>query len=632
MKLIPKKQQGGYLNAFADYPIVQSPQSAPQQGQTKASSKKETSEEKGKISEKDLFSLMKDIDGLPNEMQQLVYKAQMMYQDASLFGGDLDIQGLSSQYSQLIYEIKHANFNKKEYDKAYTEVEKNQGLNELAVSASGKVITYDKDKGLQQVPVSEYLSNQENYNPITNSNLLWLRAHHPEYINDNDLLNTVSNGIGMEKIQYMINERFSKLGSITSTSEGNISISDRKILSGMQLLQQLSEDEQANLGLDGMYKAKIITKDQRQQAEQALKYIYSTLPRNAQAILALHSQNAENPTLGATQIIWSLISSQMDQTRDVSITYDSSVNVDDSKRKDGSKGKGGLGDEDINTAQQFIRGYGQKEDLVIAPGTNVATAVTSTVFPLVKANGDPLGAHATLQEVTQGQYGPILNWSGATMGGRKINSTYYNQILVEDGYIHSIDFPVDANGNPDLRPTTLKAKREADQKIAALGINLDDPISVQQHAQEINQILEEVGLRAAYDSQGNIVSGNWARFGVINAIADNRALGIDPFDEQNQLLQEVTDENTINNLIQTIQEKNNIEKLDFDKNDSLIEGDYDMLMKGTIWIPLYVNDFNAGAGSGTKISRDNAYEAEQRQHERDNRDQLIHRYRPAEQL
>jgi len=41
------------------------------------------------------------------------------------------------------------------------------------------------------------------------------------------------------------------------------------------------------------------------------------------------------------------------------------------------------------------------------------------------------------------------------MGGRHIDSSYLNQVLVEDGNIRSIDFPVDENGNPDLRPTTI---------------------------------------------------------------------------------------------------------------------------------------------------------------------------------
>ena len=48
-------------------------------------------------------------------------------------------------YAQNIYRLKHANFNKKEYDKAYTEVEKNQGLNEYAINGSGKLLAYDSN-------------------------------------------------------------------------------------------------------------------------------------------------------------------------------------------------------------------------------------------------------------------------------------------------------------------------------------------------------------------------------------------------------------------------------------------------------------------------------------------------------
>lgn len=634
MNLIPKKQTGGsFASMFATYMPLQTPQSSGGRASSRISSVSSSKDDdnddkKGMLTEKDLFSLLKEVDGLPNEMEYITNSIQRMYQASSILGTDgIGTSSLSSMYAQITYNIKSANFNKKEYDKAYKQAEKNQGINELAITESGKVVVKDEKDEMKQVPVSDFLKNQDKYIPLTNSNLLQMRAWDKRFVNNNMILDIVSNGIGMEKVHSMIKERFSKLGSSDQSYSGNISISDRKALAGAHLLQQLSEEEQSNLGIDGMYKAKIITKDQKQQAEQALKYIYSSLPSNAQALLAIRSGDAENPTKGATEIIWSLITSQMNPSKEVDIEYESVINSDGSKRDSSGKGNS-LDDEEINIAQQFLRGYGQKESFVINPGTNVATSVTSNALPLVKKDGTPLGAGCTLQEISQGQFGPILDWNNVTMGGRKINPLYLNQIIVSDGTLRSIDFPVDENGNPDLRPTTLQAKKEADRLIAEAGINMDDPNSVAEHADQINQILQSVGLGAAYDSNGNIVSGNWRRFGVMNGTADNRTLGVDPLGNSSQLLHEITDDAQIDALISTIQEKTEQDKLQFDKNDwRIFEGDYDMFLEGTIWIPLNVNDWNAAAGSGQTISRKLGLEMENRQQETDRRNELLRSYK-----
>ena len=114
MKIIPKMQSGGsFMSLFADYIPLQMPQQ-PQatSSSSKRSSKDDDDNEKGRLTEKDLFSLLKDVDGLPNEMQSLVQGIQRMYQNVSLFGdNDIDTAGLANMYAQNLYRLKHANFN-----------------------------------------------------------------------------------------------------------------------------------------------------------------------------------------------------------------------------------------------------------------------------------------------------------------------------------------------------------------------------------------------------------------------------------------------------------------------------------------------------------------------------------------
>lgn len=635
MKLIPKRQNGGsFLSLFADYiPLNNNPQSTQSSQQTKGKSRREDDNEKGKLTEKDLFTLLKDVDGLPNEMRALVSDIQRMYSQQSLYENDIDTSGLANLYAQNIYKLKHANFNKVEYDKAYKEAEKNEGLNEFAISTSGKMIVYDKDKNMTQVSVSEYLNNQEEYSPVTNSNLLWLRAHDPSFVNNNQIFDTIQNGIGINKVEELIRDRMQNLGTNEQTNVGYTSRANGEIRQGIAVLEELSEQgkqliQQGGMTLDGLYKTKVITKDQQQQALAALKYIYQTLPNNAKAVLQLRSGNGENPAEGAIELIGNMIMSKTSSSHTVESDYQENLNLDGTKKSTG-KGSGTLTDEDMNVVQQFLAGYGNKEQFVINPGTNVATAVQPNTMPLVKKDGTPLGVNSTLKEISEGQFGGgVLDWNKVTMGGRKIDTTNFNQVIVSDGYIRSIDFPVDASGNPDIRPITIKAKREFDEKVASLGIDMNNPQSRAQHSQEINQLLEEVGLSAAYDSNGEIVSGNWKRFAVMNGTADNRALNIDPLGGNNQLLNEITDDSKINNLISIIQDKTKIDKLDFDKNDwGLLEGDYDMFLEGTIWIPLNVNYHNAAAGSGQQMSMKLNSELEKLQQLHDRQDQLMRSYK-----
>lgn len=633
MKIVPKKQKGGnFLHLFADYAPMQPAASMFGEAAPTKQGVKE-SEDKGKLTEKDLYKMLEDVDGLPNEVDYLVRNATLLFDDALFFGNSsVDSQSLGYAYSQVMSQLKRANFNKKEYDNAYKQVEQNKGLNEAVITTGGGLLVYDENNAVKQISIKDYKNTPDKYRTISNSELLRIRAYDPQMVNDNTVFEVLNNGIGIEKIQQMIKERFQSLGSSDIQYSGSVSKVGKDVLAGVDVLKHLTEEEQSNMTLDGMYKAKIITKDQQVQAQKALEYIYSTLPANAQAVLALRSNEKEDLTKGALEVIQSLIQSKMSSTRNIELEYDAKLNADGSKKDSSGKGGKGLMDEDLNAAQMFLAGYGNKETFMINPGTNLSTAVTSNAMQLVKKDGTNLGTNCSLQEVSQGQFGGILDWSNVTMGGRKVDPSFMNEVLVSDGMVRSIDFPIDANGNPDLRPTTLEAKRHADDLIREAGIDIDDPVSIGQNYQKINEILEECGLSAAYNSDGKIIAGNWKRFAVMNGTADNRALGMDPLDN-NMLLNEVTEDGKIDSINSAIEQKLGLKKgsREFDKNDSWWEGDYDMLLEGTIWVPLNVNYANAMVGSGKEMSAALNQELEARQIEMDRSNELRRRYIQAEQ-
>ena len=207
MKVIPKFQEGGFMSLFTQYTPVQTPTETPQR--VSRSSQEKEEKENDKITEKDLLEMVYKIDGLPNDMQQVVSNLQQMF-EMQTFGMD-SISNLANTYLSNILSLKTAAFNKKEYDSAFTKSSQNGSLNEYAITETGKVVVQDSEGAIKFVDIKD-LKDSEEYTPLTNSNLLYIRAHFPGYANQNTLLSIVNNGISLETVNNMIKSRFNQIG------------------------------------------------------------------------------------------------------------------------------------------------------------------------------------------------------------------------------------------------------------------------------------------------------------------------------------------------------------------------------------------------------------------------------------
>ena len=104
MKVIPKYQKGGttFDSFFTTYVPVQV--EVPNQiTQQQRSSGTPQPSEKGKLTEKDLFEMLKDIDGLPNEMNAIVTNLVNTFQLSALTG--IDPGDLATTYLQNLYQV-----------------------------------------------------------------------------------------------------------------------------------------------------------------------------------------------------------------------------------------------------------------------------------------------------------------------------------------------------------------------------------------------------------------------------------------------------------------------------------------------------------------------------------------------
>ena len=277
---------------------------------------------------------------------------------------------------------------------------------------------------------------------------------------------------------------------------------------------------------------------------------------------------------------------------DLSITY-----KEPNKEKTSSEktGKAVGSETELNTAAKWALGFGNSETIVINPGTSLSRMVNSITMPLVKANGDPLGANSTLQQATEGQYGAILDLTNVTMGMNRIDPAFFNQVVLQDGKISSIDFPCRIVGGrvvPDLSKATTAKKVKADQILKAKGIDVHNQESIKKNYGIINQVYQQLGLPAAYNSDGSLDSNTWRRFGVINASTDGRVLGEDAITEG---LSEITDDYKVDNIVSIMQANNK----DYTFSHSWFGSD--TLYQGTIWIPVKPEINSALAGEKMKV-------------------------------
>lgn len=621
MKVIPKLQDGGFMSLFTQYTPVQSP--APSQSARGSASREERGSEreestKGKLTEKDLFELVSKVDGLPNDTRALVSSLQNMFQMQQITGTS-DVSDLASTYLSNIYQIKMASYNKKEYDKAYTEVTKNGGLNEYAITASGQVIVMDEDDNLKQISVAELLKGTSKYRPLTNSNLLYLRAYQPEYINNNQILNTVANGIGMEQVDKMIREKLSSLGTSETVRSGYSVKADSYIAQGLNVLSQVESAAvagQTGMTLDGMYKNKIITKDQKQQAEAALQYIYNTLPDNAKTLLSIKAGNASNPQAGAQAVILQLITSRMSQTNSSETTWEGTLEqvTKSGKGKSGSgSGDDGLGSDDIKTDPYSNMSRmigGNPTSLSINKGTNYQMDVDGINYPSIPGfDGKPIGKTSLENLLVSGLQGVVTDKNAITFGNVVLSSNDFENVMYDGtgGIMAILPTKLSNTGRKVVDLEALDRWEAANKQLRDMGIkSIYDP----NHQQEIVQVLYQNQLEKLV----NVSSGS----------LDYSALGqfmiVDGYAVDHSSKNTFKDSSFVTKVDETSDEIPMIERaLSTDKDQSNYKIDVDnwydwnghnTVYKGSIYIPITSNQLQALTASGQHVKEGPAIQKE----------------------
>lgn len=602
--MIFKFQQGG----SAIPPLVSyEPAMVTDDGTSEIDNTQESPKESSDLTDKDLLKMLKDLDGLPNDMQVLTETLQNFYidQQYSPFPNTISI---ASRYLQALFLMRTANFNRKQYDNAFNIVSNNGGINELAINERGQLVCVNSDGDFKFL-LPEQLKDNPGYAPVYNAELLKMRAYSPELANNNEVLSIVSNGIGMKSILELVSQAITDLGSTTKVDEGFTSTSSKELLNGLKAFQKASLEASKNGQnfdgtVDNLYKGKLLTQSQAEQAEAALRFIYRSLTPNAQTLLKV---KASQPTEeGAVQMLGELIQSKITNRTEFTMTIDTPT----SKTTNGSPKSGTFDAIKLDPVSLLQAGYGQKQTITILTGEGRQNGiqVPTVSMPIVSKDGQSMGV-GTLSDVATSGFAGYLDLENVTMGGVRIDPTGFQNVAVNGTQLYTAYLPIDLekyNDTGNIRPDIDMLKR---LKVAQDEIkegNITDK-------NKINQIYQKHKLPAMFDGNGNVLT-NYQKFALINGAAIQQAFQENA--EVAEWLSETTDENIVNNVLNIIQKgRGKEERIQFNKKNwyNGMFNSYDHVYKGTIFIPVNEDYFTYSAAMGESLTPGQAQNIEARQ-------------------
>ena len=606
MKIIPKFQGGGgFESLFTTYVPVQAPQQtrSVQTSQSERSSRQDSDDDdKGKLTEKDFYALLKNIDGLPNEMQSIVSHLIDTLSINKIAGTELS--DLSTTYLQSLYKIRQAVNNKKQYDEAQKRAIETGAISEPAITVDGKLVIQDEEGRIRQVSLRDFMSNKDQYKTVlTVSNLLNLRAYSPSFTNDFSIFDTVNSSIGYQSFQKLVKEAVHTLSSTQVSREGIFS-NEGQASKGLALLQTLKEQDQIQPGTsitsEGLYKYKIIDKNQKRQIDQLTSYISALLPENAKvwAALKLGTSDREKAT---ASLITTYLSSGESTTNEILIEPKKGT-TGESK----SESKASADEPKMTFLTALQNGYGGSyERRKYNPGGNGAFYVTGSSYgAFLNQKGDVI-SDVTLQGLlTQTGLAGITNLNSITFGDNLIKSNQLPLIAVQNtGGVYAI-LPCKRNGTQVTPDFELMGAY--DTLVQEVNNELGSTATFEQREEALQRkIQQHPELRELLDVSGKLDYNKFCAFVVVDGLASDLNFtfkskdGRDISESPNPLIQKTDDETDQKYFDSVTQEK---------LNDGLFKNVFglgineDILYKSTVFIPINTNNRLSGVlFSGQKL-------------------------------
>ena len=454
MKLVNKLQEGG----IAPF-MVYTPNPA-NSGAATAPAASSSSSGKDAGMSKDIIKMIYE-NGVPADVDSFLTQLSGFTTGLTGETGGLDQLMQSPQgYSMLISNLNKLKFNKEELTKARDQLYINGGLQEVAVSTNGTVIGRNSEGQLKSMSIDEYSKNKDNYQLLTNNDLLQMRSYDKNGAFNNSMISILQNGEGMENVQKTIKGVVDQMKVQKQKGEQFLDASQSNILKGID-------------GLQGLLKVGESQESSRVYAQQALEYLYTTLPQSQRNLLrAKAAQMGLDPTKGALDIIKQNIIFGTQESKEQSLDLQK-------KPGDSGNGEGSGGTAEIRWLHDWVGNSINKNGRGLQPmdinvGTNMSIfAPSQTIGSIIDAKtGETLNRNSTIGSIIEKGFSTIGDGSNVYWGDEKVTADKLDNLVSTGKPVTKAYLPIDLdlyNKTGEIKPDLEVSKRmsEAEKEIKA---------------------------------------------------------------------------------------------------------------------------------------------------------------------
>ena len=490
--MIFKFQQGGTTPPFVAYqPVIVSDKRTSAIPEEAVAAKVASDADKGKLTSKDLYTMLKEkLKGLPSDVDVAMWKLQSVEESLNLdFFHDFT-SNVENRYLNALQTMNQLSFSREQYDKALDNVKSNGGLNEAAIDQYGQVyMTNGKDYKL----MSPEKAKQSGWKQMTNQDLLYLRANDPSLSGKDEILNIVNNGIGISQVTKMIQDSIGNLGTNSNSETAYATTQQGQLIQGLNdFIKAAQETGQYDASIEDLYKAQIINKTQAQQAQQAIAYIYKTLPQNAKSLLKTRTEGGTDKE--ALNLISTLVLSKTSEDRSFTVDLEGGP-TKKSMSKDANAGS--KDDTELKTSLplQVMQDMGGADiaPVTIDKGDGVQMSVYGSFFSAINdKKGEPI-VNTSLQNMLaqSGLQDIVKNVRSITFGDQKLTPEQLSKITYNNTGIVRADLPVNEDGTVKL--SVLDDFNAAMNEIKGLGNASREQVEAIKAKYHLDQYLKDDG-------------------------------------------------------------------------------------------------------------------------------------------
>lgn len=449
--MIFKFIQGGATPPYVAYqPVIVSDKRTTATQEEALAAKVTKESESGKLTNKDLDTMLKEkLKGLPSDVNVAIKQLLQAEQLSKLDFNDNFTQDIESKYLSALQLMNNLTFSREQYDKAMENVKSNGGLNEAAIDQYGKVyMTNGKEYKL----MSPDAAKQSGWTVVTNQDLLYMRANSQSLANDDTTLNIVNNGIGIDKVNKLIQDCVSNLGTNSNSETAYASTEQGQLIQGLNdFIKAAQETGQYDASVEDLYKAQIINKTQAQQAEQAIAYIYQTLPNNAKSLLKLRTQGGTDKE--AVNLVSQLVLSKTSTDKQFNAELLGGP-TKKSMSKDANAGSKDNTDMKTSLPLQIMQDIGESDvaPITIDKGDGIQMSVYGSFYSAVTDKKGDAIINTSLQNMLaqSGLQDIVKNVRNITFGDQKLSSEQLGKITYNNTGVVRAELPVNEDGTVKL--------------------------------------------------------------------------------------------------------------------------------------------------------------------------------------